>query len=88
MRVVVESLAGEFDLVRIASAAVKMALEAEAGGATDEKEIPSVSVSEGRPAGRKAPHPGKGASRARTRALPASARKGRAGPPASPRLEP
>ena len=44
-----ESLAGEFDLVRIASAAVKMALEAEAGSVTDEKEIPSVAMSESRP---------------------------------------
>jgi ATP-dependent RNA helicase DeaD len=58
--VVVESLAGEFDLVRIASAAVKMALEAEGSGASDEKEIPPVSVGESRAADRKPARSGKG----------------------------
>jgi ATP-dependent RNA helicase DeaD len=60
--VVVESLAEEFDLLRIASAAVKMALEAGTGGTADEKEIPSVSVAEGRPASGKPSPPGKGAA--------------------------
>ena len=61
VRVVVESLAGEFDLVEIASAAVKMALELEAGDADRaEEEIPVVSPrGDGpRPAGRKGPRPG------------------------------
>jgi ATP-dependent RNA helicase DeaD len=43
VRVVVESLAEEFDLVEIASAAVKMALDLEAGeGGRGEEEIPVV----------------------------------------------
>ena len=45
VRVVVESLAEEFDLVDIAAAAVKMAHEARAGAAArDEKEIPVVKL--------------------------------------------
>jgi ATP-dependent RNA helicase DeaD len=60
VRVVVESLAEEFDLVEIASAAVKMALALDAGdGGRGEEEIPVVSLKgDGpRPAGRKDPHP-------------------------------
>jgi ATP-dependent RNA helicase DeaD len=79
VRVVVESLAGEFDLVRIASAAVKMALEAGTGGPADEKEIPSVSVSESRPTARKAPYSGKGASSRADKRAPSRADKGAAG---------
>ena len=65
VRVVVESLAGEFDLVEIASAAVKMALEVEGGeGGRAEEEIPVVSLKGDapRPEGKKGSHPrdGKG----------------------------
>ncbi len=59
VRVVVESLAEEFDLVEIASAAVKMALAHEAGeGGRGEVEIPVVSLKDNgpRPEGRKGPH--------------------------------
>jgi ATP-dependent RNA helicase DeaD len=44
-RAVVESLTGEFDVVDVALAAVKMAYEA-AGGDVDEEEIPSMARSE------------------------------------------
>jgi ATP-dependent RNA helicase DeaD len=44
VRVVVESLAEEFDVLQIASMAVKMALECGIGGADDEKEIPPAEV--------------------------------------------
>jgi ATP-dependent RNA helicase DeaD len=44
VRVVVESLSEEFDVVQIASMAVKMALECGIGGADDEKEIPAAEV--------------------------------------------
>ena len=60
VRVVVESLAQEFDLVEIASAAVKMALVLEEGeGGRSEEEIPVVSLKSDapRPEGRKGPHP-------------------------------
>ena len=60
VRVVVESLAEEFDLVEIASAAVKMALSLEeGGGGRSEEEIPVVSLKSdaARPEGRKGPHP-------------------------------
>ena len=60
VRVVVESLAEEFDLVEIASAAVKMALALDAGdGGRGEEEIPVVILKgDGpRPPGRKGPHP-------------------------------
>jgi len=60
VRVVVESLAEEFDLVEIASAAVKMALVLEEGeGGRSEEEIPVVSLRSdvARPEGRKGPHP-------------------------------
>jgi ATP-dependent RNA helicase DeaD len=60
VRVVVESLAEEFDLVEIASAAVKMALALEAGeGGRGEEEIPVVSLKRDgpRPEGRKGPRP-------------------------------
>ncbi len=65
VRVVVESLAREFDLVEIASAAVKMALEVEGGeGGRAEEEIPVVSLKGDapRPEGKKGSHPrdGKG----------------------------
>ncbi len=65
VRVVVESLAQEFDLVEIASAAVKMALVLEEGeGGRSEEEIPVVSLKSDapRPEGRKSPYPrdGKG----------------------------
>ena len=65
VRVVVESLAGEFDLVEIASAAVKMALEVEGGeGGRAEQEIPVVSLKGDapRPEGKRGSHPrdGKG----------------------------
>ncbi len=50
VRVVVESLAEEFDLVEIASAAVKMALALEAGtGEQSEQEIPVVSLKSDKP---------------------------------------
>jgi ATP-dependent RNA helicase DeaD len=42
MRVVVESLAGEFDVVQIAAAAVKMAMQAD--GQPDEKDLPPVEM--------------------------------------------
>ena len=45
VRVVVESLAEEFDLVDVAAAAVKLALEAGLGGEED-KEIPAVAAKE------------------------------------------
>jgi ATP-dependent RNA helicase DeaD len=60
VRVVVESLAEEFDLVEIASAAVKMALALEAGDeGRGEEEIPVVSLKGAapRPEGRKGPRP-------------------------------
>ena len=60
VRVVVESLAEEFDLVEIASAAVKMALEVEGGeGGRAEEEIPVVSLrgDAPRPEGKKGSHP-------------------------------
>jgi ATP-dependent RNA helicase DeaD len=60
VRVVVESLAEEFDLVEIASAAVKMALDLEAGeGGRSEQEIPVVSLRADapRPHGRKGTPP-------------------------------
>jgi ATP-dependent RNA helicase DeaD len=60
VRVVVESLAGEFDLVEIASAAIKMALEVEGGeGGRAEEEIPVVSLKGDapRPEGKKGSHP-------------------------------
>jgi ATP-dependent RNA helicase DeaD len=65
VRVVVESLAGEFDLVEIASAAVKMALEVEGGeGDRSEEEIPVVSLKRdaARPDSKKGAYPrdGKG----------------------------
>jgi ATP-dependent RNA helicase DeaD len=56
VRVVVESLAEEFDIVQIASTAVKMALEAGIGGVADEKEIPPIAAAksrDARPEGRK-----------------------------------
>ena len=59
VRVVVESLAEEFDLVQIASAAVKMAIALEEGeGGRNEEEIPVVSLKSDapRPEGRKAPY--------------------------------
>jgi ATP-dependent RNA helicase DeaD len=59
VRVVVESLAEEFDLVEIASAAVKMAISLEEGeGGRNEEEIPVVSLKGDtpRPEGRKAPY--------------------------------
>jgi ATP-dependent RNA helicase DeaD len=43
-RVVVETLADEFDIVEVALAAVKLAYEAGAGTADDEEEIPQVPV--------------------------------------------
>jgi len=60
VRVVVESLAEEFDLLEIASAAVKMVLALEAGEAgRSEEEIPVVSLKgeAARTEGRKGPHP-------------------------------
>jgi ATP-dependent RNA helicase DeaD len=60
VRVVVESLAAEFDLVEIASAAVKMALVLEEGEAgRSEEEIPVVNLKSdaARLEGRKGPHP-------------------------------
>jgi ATP-dependent RNA helicase DeaD len=69
VRVVVESLAQEFDLVEIASAAVKMAIALETGDGRSEEEIPIVSLKTDapRPEGRKGPHPrdAKGPSPAR-----------------------
>jgi ATP-dependent RNA helicase DeaD len=46
VRVVVESLAGEFDVVQIAAAAVKLALQADGRGeeARDEREIPAFDL--------------------------------------------
>jgi ATP-dependent RNA helicase DeaD len=43
-RVVVETLADEFDVIEVALAAVKLAHEAGGGAADDEQEIPEVSV--------------------------------------------
>jgi ATP-dependent RNA helicase DeaD len=59
VRVVVESLAAEFDLVEIASAAVKMAIALEEGeGGRNEEEIPVVSLKSDAPRkeGHKGPH--------------------------------
>jgi ATP-dependent RNA helicase DeaD len=58
VRVVVEALAEEFDVMQIAAAAVKMALEAEDGG-KEEKEIPVQSAQHEPPASaeRKPPPP-------------------------------
>jgi ATP-dependent RNA helicase DeaD len=42
VRVVVESLAGEFDLVQIAAAAIKIALQTD--GRADEKDLPPVAI--------------------------------------------
>jgi ATP-dependent RNA helicase DeaD len=49
VRVIVESLAEEFDIVRVASAAVKLALEASLGEG-EEKEIPTISLKDRAPA--------------------------------------
>jgi ATP-dependent RNA helicase DeaD len=51
-RVVVESLADEFDPVEVALAAVKLAADAGGGDDADEEEIPEVSLRPERPAGR------------------------------------
>jgi ATP-dependent RNA helicase DeaD len=59
VRVVVESLADEFDLVEIASAAVKMALSLEGGGSgQSDEEIPVVKLKDERPLpeAKKKPH--------------------------------
>jgi len=75
--VVVESLAEEFDLVEIASAAVKMALALEAGeGSRGEEEIPVVSLKKDgpRPEGRKGPRPAHDARKATTGTPTAGAR--------------
>jgi ATP-dependent RNA helicase DeaD len=77
VRVVVESLAEEFDLVEIASAAVKMALDLEAGeGGRTEEEIPVVGLKAdaARPEGRKAPRPSKTGARPSPGAPPTGAR--------------
>ena len=59
VRVVVESLAEEFDLVEIASAAVKMALTLEGGsGGQSEEEIPVVTLKGDKPFGEGRKHPG------------------------------
>ncbi len=60
-RVVVESLADEFDLMEVALAAVKLAHEA-GGGVEDDEEIPQVAFRTERDAGR-GPSGGSGASR-------------------------
>jgi ATP-dependent RNA helicase DeaD len=65
-RVVVESLADEFDVVQVAMAAVKLAHESGGGGAGDEAEIPDVTPSANRdgpprkPAGPRPPRPSGG----------------------------
>jgi ATP-dependent RNA helicase DeaD len=60
-RVVVETLAGEFDVMEIALAAVKLAHEASgASGDDDEQEIPDVASRPGREPGAKRPRPGRG----------------------------
>jgi len=62
-RVVVESLADEFDVVEVAMAAVKLAHESGGGGAADEAEIPDVTSAVQRdgpsrkPAGPRPPRP-------------------------------
>jgi ATP-dependent RNA helicase DeaD len=70
-RVVVESLADEFDLVEVALAAVKLAAEASAGE-DDEEEIPEVSFRPDRAAGR-------GGDRGRREAGPGRRDGGRGG---------
>ena len=70
-RVVVETLADEFDLMEVALAAVKLAHEA-VGGADDDEEIPQVGFRTDRDAGR-----GRGGSAAR-RAAGRAAAVGRA----------
>ena len=58
-RVVVESLADEFDVLDIAVAAVKLAHQASRGG-DDDEEIPEARMREDRPARAKGGHPGAG----------------------------
>lgn len=48
-RVVVESLGDEFDIMDIATAAVRLAHQLESGGAEDEAEIPAASLPQDRP---------------------------------------
>lgn len=47
-RVVVEALGDEFDIMDIATAAVRLAHQLESGGVEDEAEIPAVAVPQGR----------------------------------------
>jgi ATP-dependent RNA helicase DeaD len=79
VRVVVESLAEEFDLVEIASAAVKMALDLEGGeGGRSEEEIPVLALKGPRPEGRKGARPAPDARKAtgaRTRLYVAAGRQ-------------
>jgi ATP-dependent RNA helicase DeaD len=81
VRVVVESLAEEFDLVEIASAAVKMALDLEAGeGGRSEEEIPVVSLRSDAPR----PHGRKGTSSTASRTGPGSRKTGAGTSPGPP----
>jgi len=79
VRVVVESLAEEFDLVEIASAAVKMALDLEGGeGGRREEEIPVLTLKGPPPEGRKGARPAPDARKAtgaRTRLFVAAGRQ-------------
>ena len=74
-RVVVESLADEFDVMEVALAAVKLAHEAAAPGADDEEEIPQVAGP--RPAG--GPAGGRRPGRRPARRRPAAHRRHHAG---------
>jgi ATP-dependent RNA helicase DeaD len=74
-RVVVETLTDEFDLMQVALAAVKLAHEASTSAGTDDEddipearpviERPSSGRDRGRPAGKAAPHRGRGGDTAR-----------------------
>jgi ATP-dependent RNA helicase DeaD len=66
-RVVVESLAEEFDPLDVAAAAVKMADPAAAGGAADEHEIPPVAVAPAPSTGKFGPKAGKFGPKSRAR---------------------
>ena len=79
VRVVVESLASEFDLMDVAAAAVKMAQAGTDQGAADEQEIPAFVP----PPSRSAPVGGKGASPGSRSAPPSREGRPQAGAPPS-----
>jgi ATP-dependent RNA helicase DeaD len=87
VRVVVESLAEEFDVVQIASMAVKMALECGVGGGDDDKDIPPVTVRPERPPdSRKAPRGAGGDREWKERPRPSGPPREKAAPGSLTRL--